>query len=101
VLRVLNVQLEVERINRVQVMEAGQHDTQSLVMRLSRSRLEVVINSLRGALSDSTKRVLPYELLAHAHDDGGLALSHGLRRERVRNLKDTEGTDAELVSLQE
>jgi len=101
VLRVLDIELIAERISMAEIMESWKNNPQSLIMRLSCPRLEVVVNSSRCTFCNTAQWILPHELFAHAHDDGGLALRHRLRREGVWYLQDAQWPNAELVSLQQ
>lgn len=101
VLSILDVELVAEGVCRAQVVEAWEHDPQGLVVRFAGPGLEVVVDGRRGALSNTSEGILPDELLAHAHDDRGLALGHCLWREGVWNLQDAQRPNAEIVALQE
>jgi hypothetical protein len=100
VLRILNVQLEIECILRTEVVETWQKNPQSFIVRLTCTCLEVIVNGCRGTFGNTSERVLPNQLLAHADNNRSFALSHGLRRERIWDLENTERSNAELVSLQ-
>ena len=80
-LRILNIHLISECIVVSDLSESGQVDLDVFLQRLSALGLKVIVDLSRSALSDTSERVAPDQLLTHANDDGGLALSHGLRAE--------------------
>lgn len=53
VLRILDIKLIAERIRVAEIMESRKNNSKSLIMRLSRPRLEVVIDSSRCTFSNT------------------------------------------------
>jgi hypothetical protein len=79
VLRILDIELIAESISWAEVMEARQDNAQGLIVRSTCPGLEMIVDGSRCTFSDSSERIFPYQLFAHAHDDGGFAFCHCLR----------------------
>ena len=96
-----SVELIGESIINIDNIEAWKHDLDWLFEGLAGTGTEVIVDCVTGTFSNTSERVLPDELLGHAHNYGGLGFSHRLRAKAVRNLQDTERTHAKLIALKQ
>lgn len=58
-LRVLNIELVVESVGWAQVVEAREKDPQGLVVRLTSSSLEMIVDRGGGAFGDAPQWIFP------------------------------------------
>jgi len=72
------IELVMEGVVLEQLLESRQLNFEGLLKWLAGPRLEVEVRHIGCALSDTTERVSPLQLLGHLDDDGGTALCHRL-----------------------
>ena len=96
-----NAKFVIECVIQVYEFETGQVNLQSFFERLAGTSAEMEISRVTGRLGNTAERVLPNQLLGHAHNNGGLGLSHGFRTKGVRDLQNSHGTNVELVAFQQ
>ena len=100
-LRISNIDFVSEGISGSEILEPRKDQFESVFIGFSSLGLEMEVYICRGTLCYSLQRVTPDQLLAHTDDDGGLTFGHGLRRKGIGNLEDAEGSNIELVPLQQ